>query len=110
VNVPLRRSTDSRYPRLRAFKVWWQSGWGLLIQGVWLLLVTAVVIIAVISYAIDQHHASETARAACERSQKYGPKLADAYGKYHILSDRPGPHGEPSELDSYRSSIPKSCP
>lgn len=105
-----RRSTDSRYPRLRAFKEWWQSGWGLLVQAVWLLFITAVMTIAIVSYAIDQHDASKTARASCHRSQKFGPALANAYAKYHVLSDRPGPNGEPSELAEYRASIPTSCP
>jgi hypothetical protein len=105
-----RRSTDSRYRRLRSFKEWWQSGWGLLVQAVWLLFITAVMTIAIVSYAVDQHDASKTARTSCQRSEKFGPALAKAYAKYHVLSDVRGPHGEPSELDEYRSTIPKSCP
>lgn len=105
-----RRATDSRYPRLRAFKEWWQSGWGLLVQAVWLLFITAVMTVAIVSYAVDQHRASQTARASCKRTQTFGPSIAAAYARYHILSDQPGPNGEPSELDEYRNTIPKHCP
>lgn len=39
---------------------------------------------------------------SCERSRIFGPALADAYAKYHIL--------KPRELQAYRDGLPKSCP
>jgi hypothetical protein len=51
-DVPLRRSTDSRYRYLRAFKEWWQSGWGVLFQALWWLVITAALVIAVAWLAV----------------------------------------------------------
>ena len=41
---------------------------------------------------------TEAVRQSCLRTRKFGPKLADAYARYHWLT--------PAEVQAYRATIP----
>lgn len=52
--------------------------------------------------AQDIQSFKDSAKAACHRSIVFGPALAVAYERYHILT--------PQQIRAYRASIPESCP
>ena len=52
----------------------------------------------------DAHNsavARRTSRQSCLRTREFGPALADAYERFHILSTE--------QLRSYRATIPRTC-
>ena len=67
----------------------------------WLVVVTVVLGVLVVSYHHDQQDTNRTAEQACERTREIAPYLYRAYAKYHILS--------PHALTRYRETIPESC-
>ncbi len=81
-------------------KLWWRE-WGLLVQGVGLLLVAFVLTAVILVYVSDQKASTVTARTACERTRKFGPGIVDFFEREKALS--------PSALAEYRASIPKTC-
>jgi hypothetical protein len=98
---PARRATDGRYRRLRALRDWW-GRWGQLVTGVWLLALSAVMTIALIVYAVDQHQAGRTARASCERTKELAPYAVADFERRHVYP--------PDKLKKAKATIPKSCP
>lgn len=98
---PTRRATDRLHPRLLALHRWWEN-WGQLLSGIWLIIVSIVLASAVIIYAVDSHDSAIALKASCIRTKKFGPALAVAYAKYHILTAE--------QLVEYRKTIPTKCP
>jgi hypothetical protein len=45
--------------------------------------------------------ARTTSRTSCQRTRTFGPPLADAYERFHILT--------PDQLEKYRETIPARC-
>lgn len=87
---------------------WWNANGLALVGGMLVVLAAGLIVFAVQSYSF-QTVTKRQAHASCERSKVFGPQLAKAYAKYHILSDvSPGP-GVLSPLAAYAASIPKTC-
>lgn len=101
MNCPARRSTDGRYRRMRAAREWW-ARWGQLVTGIWLLVLSAVMTVALIVYAIDQHQAAQAARASCNRTKELGPYAVKDAEHRHVYP--------PKQLKIAKATIPKSCP
>lgn len=98
---PLPQRRDADHGPLGRLKAFWHQ-WGTLIQGVWLIIVSAAILIVAVAFYGSQHATDQAAREACVRSRQFGPPLADAYARYRILN--------PAQLRAYRATLPDSCP
>jgi hypothetical protein len=98
---PLRRSGDGRHPRLCALREWW-GRWGQFVTGLWLVGLSAVMTIALVVYAIDQHQAAQAARASCERTKQLGPYAVKDAERRRVYP--------PEQLKIAKATIPTSCP
>jgi hypothetical protein len=98
-DTPRRRTADQgRIGRLLAF---WRA-WGLLVTGVWLIAVSACLLVVAVAFYSTQSATEESARVSCERSRVFGPAIANAYERFEILT--------PEQLEAYRQTIPTACP
>jgi TRAP-type C4-dicarboxylate transport system permease large subunit len=107
--VPARRAGDgSRGRRAMA----WLQRWGLLIEGLVLLIVCVVIGIGTYRYAQDQKDTTQAARVSCERSKKFGPYLVRKYSVDHTFGGAAIHSGdtEAGLLRSYAETIPTDCP
>lgn len=96
---PRRRLAD--HGRVGAFLAWWRE-WGSLITGVWLIAISAVLLVVAFAFYGSQSANARSSQLACERSREFGPALANAYERYRILN--------PRQLQAYRQTIPSRCP
>lgn len=101
---------DDTGARKRAGRVrgWWRE-YGQLLLGAWLIAVSLFVAQQARLYRHDQQrlrveavHARKQSQELCKRARIFGPPIAHAYAKYHILT--------PAQVQAYRSSIPVACP
>lgn len=87
---------------------WWLE-YGQLVLGAWLICVSLFVAQQARLYRHDQQrlrveavHARRQSQELCRRARIFGPPIAAAYARYHILT--------PAQVEAYRSSIPVACP
>lgn len=95
---PHRRLSDQS-TKERLF-TWWHKN-GVAIVGYGLILVSVLLMVVAVQFYSSQASTRHQAKAACERSLRFGPELAKAYAKYQILT--------PAALAEYKAGIPTKC-